>query len=70
MQFVAKAIGPTGQARWITSPKLGGVRTFGPREMADIFESQEAPVAAIGAMILRQPCDGITFTAEPVPPAA
>jgi hypothetical protein len=70
MQFVAKAIGPTGQARWITSPKRGGIRTFGPRELADVFESQDAAVAAIGAMILRQPCDGLTFTAEPVPPDA
>jgi hypothetical protein len=33
--------------------------------MADVFETQEHAVAAIGAMILRQPCDGLTFSAEP-----
>jgi hypothetical protein len=37
--------------------------------MADVFESQDAAVAAIGAIILRQPCDGLTFTAEPIPDA-
>jgi hypothetical protein len=68
MPFIAKAVGPTGHAKWLTAPKRHGLRTFGPRELAAVFESIEEAQTAIGATILHEPCDGITFVAEPAHP--
>jgi hypothetical protein len=64
MQFVAKAVGPTGHERWLTEPKRHGLRAFGPRELAEIFATQEAAHAAIAAMLLNEQCDGLMFVAE------
>jgi hypothetical protein len=70
MPFIAKAVGPTGHAKWLTTPKRKGLRTFGTREFAAVFETVEEAQAAIGATILHQPCDGLTFSTEPALPAA
>jgi hypothetical protein len=68
--FVVKAVGPTGHAKWLTTPKRHGLRTFGPRELAAVFETVEEAQAAIGATRRHEACDGITFTTEPALPAA
>jgi hypothetical protein len=68
MPFVAKAIGPTGHAKWLTTPKLDGMRTFGTREMAEVFWTQRDAEVAIGEVALHQPCDGLTFSTEPAHP--
>src|ERR1700722_6549432 len=65
MQFVVKAVGPAGQAKWLTTPRREGLRTFGSREMAEVFATSEDAAAAIGATKSGQPCDGIIFSTEP-----
>jgi hypothetical protein len=47
MQYVVKATGPTGRATWLTAPRLGGFRTFGPRNMAEVFETHPEAQAAM-----------------------
>jgi hypothetical protein len=65
MPFVAKVIGPEGQVRWLTTPRSGGLRVLGPRETAEVFDTQECAATAIGATVLSQPCDGLTFSTAP-----
>jgi len=47
MSFIVKATGPHGSTRWMTDPKLRGVRTLGPREQAEIFETEADALVAI-----------------------
>jgi|HubBroStandDraft_6_1064221.scaffolds.fasta_scaffold757603_1 hypothetical protein len=67
--FVAKAVGPSGRATWLTTPRLRGMRAFGPRESAEAFDSYDDALSAINLMIGTEVCDGLRFSIEQVHPA-
>ncbi len=50
MPFLIKADFPTGHCRWLSAPRLGGIRTFVPREAAEVFETADKARAAIDEM--------------------
>jgi hypothetical protein len=46
--FVVKATSATGQVRWISPPRPGNYRLFGPRENAEVFRTRGEAHSAIG----------------------
>jgi hypothetical protein len=64
MPFVAKAIGPSGQVKWLTTPRLRDMRTFGPRESAEIFANYDEALAPINVMVVDEACGGLRFSIE------
>jgi hypothetical protein len=64
MPFIVEATGPDGQVRWLTAPKLHGLRTFGLRPVAEVFDTKAAAVLAIREMIKEEDCTGIVMSAE------
>jgi hypothetical protein len=50
MPFLIKADFPTGHCRWLSAPRLGGIRTFVPREEAEVFETEDKARAAMDEM--------------------
>jgi hypothetical protein len=64
MPFVVKAEFAVGPEKWLTVPRLKGVRAFADRDMADVFESQEKAATAIGEMMLSGSSQGAAFTVE------
>jgi hypothetical protein len=63
-RFVIKAVGPQGSARWLTTPRLNGVRTFGSSELAEVFDSQLDAWAAVDLIEKSDECAGIVFSVE------
>jgi hypothetical protein len=47
---------------WLSSPRLGGMRTFAPKELAERFASEASARAAIDVMRDKEDCRGIEFT--------
>jgi hypothetical protein len=65
--FIVKAIGPDGTREfWLTTPRRGGLRTFGPRELAAFFLSWDRAADAARETRRLQPCAGIAFEIEAV----
>ena len=64
MSYVVRALFPEAQPRWLTAPKLEGCRTFGTRDLADVFETLEDADDAIDAMIECQNCARMGFSVE------
>ncbi len=62
--FVVKATSTTGLEMWISFPRAGGHRVFGPRENADIFKTRPEAHSAIGKMPLAFEHAGFKFTVE------
>jgi hypothetical protein len=46
--FVIKAVSSTGLAMWVSPPRFGSHRVFGPRENAEVFDTRGHAHAAIG----------------------
>jgi hypothetical protein len=51
MLFVVKATIGDGNVCWLAPSKAFGLRTLGPRESAEVFQSQREAHAAIAAML-------------------
>lgn len=51
MPFLIKADFHTGHCRWLSAPRLGGIRTFVPREEAEVFETEDKARAAMDEMM-------------------
>jgi hypothetical protein len=49
---------------WLGPPRLGGLRTFAPKEMAERFDSEASATEAIDTMRDKEDCRGIKFTVE------
>jgi hypothetical protein len=64
MGFVVKVDFATGDRRWLTSPRRGGVPAFGPREIAQVFRTESESQAAIDTVRQTSPGDGVTFRVE------
>jgi hypothetical protein len=50
MPFLIKADFATGHSRWLSAPRLGGIRTFVPREGAEVFETEDKARTVIDEM--------------------
>jgi hypothetical protein len=59
MPFVIKMTLPTGNVCWVCAAKSFGVRTFGPREKAELFK-RPADAQAVIANLPRSLLDGGT----------
>lgn len=65
MPYIAKATMIDSVAStWLTTPRLHGWRTFGPRDLAETFGTEAEVRAAILAMIDAEDCRGIQFAIE------
>jgi hypothetical protein len=65
MPYVAKAtLMESGEATWLTTPRRHGSRTFGPRDLAEMFSTDAEASLAIIAMVAGEDCRGIRFTIE------
>lgn len=65
MSFVVRVdFVPISEVRWLTGPRLGGRRTFAPREMAVVFETRESAQAAADELLVSFHAQGATFTVE------
>jgi hypothetical protein len=66
--LIIKAIGPDGtQERWVTTPRLRGYRTFGPRDLAAVFLSWNGVERAITEIRESEDCSEITFEVHAIP---
>jgi hypothetical protein len=60
--FLVQAIGPDKtRASWLTAPKRDGLRTFGPRELAEAFSTWDRAADAVRETRRLQPCVGVAF---------
>jgi hypothetical protein len=66
MRYVVKASTDGENYCWLTTPRLGGHRTFADRQLAERFESEQQAAVAIDVMRRKENCRGIAFTIEPV----
>jgi hypothetical protein len=65
--FIVKAIGPDGTREcWITTPRRGGLRTFGPRELAAFFVNWDGAEHAIREIQKSENCSEIIFEVHSV----
>jgi len=48
--FIIKAVSTTGLAMWVSPPRFGEHRTFGPRESAEAFRTKGEALATIGKL--------------------
>jgi hypothetical protein len=69
MRYLVKATAQ-GNAYWLTSPRLGGNRTFAGRQLAERFETEAQAMEAAGIMRSKEDCRGIMFTIEAVDQSA
>jgi hypothetical protein len=51
-------------AAWLSPPRLGGMRTFASKELAERFDSETSAQAAIDTMRGKEDCRGIHFIVE------
>jgi hypothetical protein len=63
-RFVVKAVSATGLQMWISVPRAGGHRVFGPRENADLFKTRAEAHSTIGKLPAAFEHAGFTFTIE------
>jgi len=66
--FLVRAKSATGLEMWISVPRGGGHRVFGPREKADVFRTRGEAQAAIGQMPQSFEHAGFTFAIEGADP--
>jgi hypothetical protein len=64
MGFVIKAVNVSGLEMWVSPPRFGDHRTFGPREKADVFKTRGEADAAIGKLPVSFEHAGFTFSVE------
>jgi hypothetical protein len=50
---------------WLGPPRLGGLRTFAPKDMAERFASEASAKEAIDTMRDTEHCRDISFRVEP-----
>jgi hypothetical protein len=62
--FVIKAVSADGLAMWISPPRFGDHRVFGPREMAEVFRSPAEAHSTIGKLPRSFEHAGFTFAVE------
>jgi hypothetical protein len=62
--YIVKATSATGLEMWISLPRAGGHRVFGPREKAGNFKTQSEAQAAIGTLPLSFEHAGFKFSVE------
>jgi hypothetical protein len=67
--YIVKATSATGLEMWISFPRAGGHRVFGPRENADTFKTRSEAHSAIGKMPLAFGHAGFRFTVEAADPS-
>jgi hypothetical protein len=65
-RFIVQATGPDGRARWITPHRAKGLRTFGPRELAEVLLSWDAAERAIRQIQRSENCADIDFEVQSV----
>ena len=63
--FVVKAVSVAGLEMWISIPRAGGQRVFGPRENAEVFQTRLEAHSAIRNMPPAFEQAGFAFTVEP-----
>ena len=49
---------------WLGPKRLGELRTFAPKDMAERFDSEEAAQAAVDAVRDKAQCRGLQFSVE------
>jgi hypothetical protein len=66
MPFLVKAISRLdgGHDAWLTGPRLGGIRTFAARDLAEHFRSERDAKEAIADMCEKANCGDIEFSVE------
>jgi hypothetical protein len=64
--FVIKAVTSTGLAMWVSPPRFGEHRVFGPREKAEIFRTQAEAHATIGTLPRAFEHAGFNFAVESI----
>jgi|HubBroStandDraft_6_1064221.scaffolds.fasta_scaffold808441_1 hypothetical protein len=64
MVDVVKSTGPTGHVCWLTVARADGIRTIGPRSLADTFPTEVDARIAIAWMPQAFATYGIVFTVE------
>ena len=64
--FVIKAVSSTGLAMWVSPPRFGDHRVFGPRENAEVFGTRGEAHSAIGTLPRAFEHAGFTFAVEAV----
>ena len=57
---------PAAQIKWLTAPRLGGVRAFGLRDTAAVFETLMSAQLAADELLGSNQADGATFTIEEI----
>ncbi len=62
--FVIKAVNLAGVAMWVSPPRFGDLRTFGPREKAEVFKTSGEAHATIGKLPLSFEQGRFTFSVE------
>ena len=62
--FVIKATSAAGLEMWVSPPRFGDHRTFGPREKADVFKTRGEADAAIGKLPVSFEHAGFMFSVE------
>jgi hypothetical protein len=64
--FVIKASNSTGLEMWVSPPRFGDHRTFGPRARADVFKTRGEADAAIGKLPVSFEHAGFAFAVDAV----
>jgi len=64
MGFVVRAVSVTGEVMWVGLFRYGEYRAFGPRETAEIFQTQHEAQTAISRLPEPLVGFGLTFTVE------
>jgi hypothetical protein len=67
MRFIIKAIRRDGRVTWLTSPRMSGQRAYGPRELAEKFETPSDAKAAVDQISVAETATTV-FTIEPDKP--
>jgi hypothetical protein len=62
--LVVKAVSLTGLTMWLSPPRSGDHRVFGPREHAEVFRTRGEAHAVIGKLPLSFEQAGFTFSVE------
>ncbi|HET6325578.1 MAG TPA: hypothetical protein VFG04_12945 [Planctomycetaceae bacterium] len=62
--FVIKAVSASGLEMWVSPPRFGDHRTFGPREKRDVFKTRGEAHAVIGKLPASFEHAGFTFSVE------
>jgi hypothetical protein len=64
--FVIKAVSSTGLEMWVSPPRFGEHRVFGPRENAEVFRTQGEAHSAIGTLPRAFEHAGFNFEVESI----